>query len=339
MKTMSLLAAVLALGLSIGASDADAAKRLGGGKSAGMQREMSADKTPGATPAQVPTATNAAAAPMQGAMAAAAAAAQSKRSWMGPLAGLAAGLGLAALASHFGFGEELASMMMFGLLAMVIVAVVGMILRRRAAARQPALAGAGMAYRDAQPGTEAPRSYDFSMPPASATGAPATAAGTAIGSGIGSGIGAGLAGTASSGSGLFASMIPVAPAASIVPVGFDVPAFVRSAKVNFIRLQAANDSANLDDLREVTTPEMFAELKMDLAERGAAAQQTDVVSLEAEVVEVIEEATRYVASVRFTGSIREEKWAAPEAFDEIWHLVKSRTGTGGWLLSGIQQTH
>ena len=329
MKTMSLLAAVLALSLTFGVSDADAAKRLGGGNSAGMQREMSVGKAPGATPAQVPAA---ATAPAQGAMAAAApaaAAAQSKRSWMGPLAGLAAGLGLAALASHFGFGEELASMMMFGLLAMVVVAVVGMILRRRAAARQPAFAGAGagMAYRDAQPDAQATRGYDFSMPPAGAT--PAA---------TGSGIGAGLAGNASSNSGLFASMTPVASAAPALPVGFDVPAFVRSAKVNFIRLQAANDSGNLDDLREVTTPEMFAELKMDIVDRGASAQQLDVVNLEAEVIEVVEETARYVASVRFTGSIREDKGAAPEAFDEVWHLVKSRTGTSGWLLSGIQQT-
>ena len=100
MKTMSLLAAVLALGLTFGVGDADAAKRLGGGKSAGMQREMTVDKTPGATPAQTPTAPMAATAPAAGARAAApaAAAAQSKRSWMGPLAGIAAGIGLAALA-------------------------------------------------------------------------------------------------------------------------------------------------------------------------------------------------------------------------------------------------
>ena len=336
MKTMSLLAAVLALGLTFGVGDADAAKRLGGGKSAGMQREMTVGKTPGATPAQTPTAPMAATTPAQGTMAAAPAAAQSKRSWMGPLAGIAAGIGLAALASHFGFGDELASMMMIGLLVMVAVAVIGFIMRRRAAARNPAMAGAGAGaggmFRGAESDAPAPRSFDVSMPPASPAASPA--AGASTGSSLfGSSLGASPAPASAIGAGLSA-----APAqAAVIPAGFDVEAFVRNAKVNFIRLQAANDSANLDELREVTTPEMFAELKTDIVERGAAAQQTEVVTLGADVLEVVEDAARYVVSVRFTGQILEEKGSAPEAFDEVWHLTKSRTGSGGWLLSGIQQ--
>ncbi|WP_306545031.1 Tim44 domain-containing protein [Malikia spinosa] len=340
MKTMSLLAAVLALGLTFGVGDADAAKRLGGGKSAGMQREMTVDKTPGATPAQTPTAPMAATAPAAGAMAAApaAAAAQSKRSWMGPLAGIAAGIGLAALASHFGFGDELASMMMIGLLVMVAVAVIGFIMRRRAAARNPAMAaagagaGAGGMFRSGQTDAPASRGFDVSMPPASPAASPATGASTGS-SLFGSNFGASPAPASAIGAGLSAAPTQ----APVIPAGFDVEAFVRNAKVNFIRLQAANDSANLDELREVTTPEMFAELKMDIVERGAAAQQTEVVTLGADVLEVVEDAARYVVSVRFTGQIREDKFAAPEAFDEVWHLTKSRTGSGGWLLSGIQQ--
>ncbi len=330
MKTMSLLAAVLALGLTLGVGDADAAKRLGGGKSAGMQREMTVGKTPGATPAQAPTAPMAATAPAAGAMAAApaAAAAQSKRSWMGPLAGIAAGIGLAALASHFGFGEQLASMMMIGLLVMVAVAVIGFIMRRRAAARSPAMAGAGDMFRGAQTDAQASRGFGVSMPPVSSP------AGASTGSSLfGSTLGASAAPASAIGAGLTA-----APAATpVIPAGFDVEAFVRNAKVNFIRLQAANDAANLDELREVTTPEMFAELKMDFLERGNAQQQTEVVSIAADVLEVVEEAARYVVSVRFTGQIREDKGVAPEAFDEIWHLTKARAGSGGWLLSGIQQ--
>ena len=337
MKTMSLLAAVLALGLTFGVGDADAAKRLGGGKSAGMQREMTVGKTPGATPAQTPTATT----PAQGAMAAApaAAAAQSKRSWMGPLAGIAAGIGLAALASHFGFGEELASMMMIGLLVMVAVAVIGFIMRRRAAARTPAMAtagagaGAGGMFRNAETDAPASRGFDVSMPPSSPAASPVAA--SATGSSLfGSSFGASPAPASSIGAGLSAAPTQ----APVIPAGFDVEAFVRNAKVNFIRLQAANDSANLDELREVTTPEMFAELKTDILTRGPAAQQTEVVTLGADVLEVVEEAARYVVSVRFTGQIREDKFAAPEAFDEVWHLTKSRTGSGGWLLSGIQQS-
>ena len=122
-----------------------------------------------------------------------------------------------------------------------------------------------------------------------------------------------------------------------IPADFDAAGFSRNAKVNFIRLQAASDIGNLDDIREFTTPEMFAELKMELAERGGAAQHTDVVSIEADVIDVEEGADRYVVSVRFTGMIREEAGAAAESFSEVWHLVKPRQGAGGWLLAGIQQ--
>jgi len=221
---------------------------------------------------------------------------------MGPLAGLAAGIGLAALASHFGFGEELASMMMMGLVAVAVMLLIGFFMRRRAAAQQPALAGAGgmhYAGQAAQP---------YAAPqPDQAYGGSAPVANTA------------------------------APVGNI-PADFDAEAFVRNAKLNFIRLQAANDTRNLDDIREYTTPELFAEIKMNWMEQGSGSQKTDVVSLNAEVLDVTEEATRYVVSVRFTGLLREEANAAPEAIDEIWHLTKPRSGDAGWAVAGIQQS-
>jgi predicted lipid-binding transport protein (Tim44 family) len=300
---------VLALGLTMAIPDAEAAKRLGGGSSSGMQRDMSApDKSPAMAPAQVPTASAAAKSP---ATATAAQQAQPKRSWMGPLAGLAAGLGLAALASHLGFGEELASMMMIGLLVMAALMVVGLIMRRRAGARQPAMASAGgMEYATSSPmpGAAAPRSHDTAMPRA-ASGAFATSS----------------------------SQYEAPLAAAGIPADFDVTGFERQAKVNFIRLQAANDAANLDDLREFTTPEMFAELKTNILERGDVSQKTEVLEINAEVLEVVEEASRYVVSVRFSGLIREEGDAPAESISEIWHLVKPRHGSVGWLLAGIQQ--
>jgi predicted lipid-binding transport protein (Tim44 family) len=307
MKTFSLMAAVLALGLALATGDADAAKRLGGGKSTGMQRQSTqVDKTPTATPAQTPAST--AAAPGATNPAAAAAAAP-KRSWMGPLAGLAAGLGLAALASHLGFGEELASMLMIGLAVMAVLAVVGLVMRKRAASQQPAMAGAGATTYGGLQTPTAQRGYDVSMP----TSAPPVG---------GSMIGANLA--------------PATPSA--IPEGFDVAGFERNAKVQFIRLQAANDSGNLDDIRAFTTPEMFAELRMDIDDRHGAAQKTDVVTLRAEVLEVVEEGQQHIASVRFTGSTQDGTLGAnPEAFDEVWHLTKPVQGQGGWLLSGIQQ--
>lgn len=302
MKGISLFAAVLALGLALNAPQAEAAKRLGGGTSSGMQRQMSpAQTTPSAPPAQAPTAPAASSAAKAPA-GTATPAAQPKRSWMGPIAGLAAGLGLAALASHLGFGEELASMMMIGLLVMAVLVVVGLIMRRRAAAQHQG----GMQYAGASHGAQSARSYDVAMPQ-SAGNTPAPAAAVAE------------------------------PAASNIPADFDVQGFVRQAKVNFIRLQASHDAGNLDDLREFTTPEMFAELKTNILARGQSAQQTDVLEIDAEVVEVVEEGSRYIVSVLFRGLLREDRDAAPEQIHEVWHLVKPRDGSAGWKLAGIQQ--
>jgi predicted lipid-binding transport protein (Tim44 family) len=95
----------------------------------------------------------------------------------------------------------------------------------------------------------------------------------------------------------------------------------------------------LDDIRQFTTPEMFAELKMELADRGTVVQKTDVVSISAAVIDVEEDADRYLVSVRFTGVIRDTANIAEpdESFDEVWHLMKSRQGSSGWVLSGIEQ--
>ena len=316
MKSFALMGAALALGLTLVAGDADAAKRFGGGKSSGMQRqELSQPKAPTATPATPAQAPGAAAAPArtQQAAPAAAAQAQPKRSWMGPLAGLAAGIGLAALASHFGFGEELASMMMMALIAFAVIAVIGFFLRKRAAANQPALAGAGAGAQGMQ---YTARQADY--------GNAAPAATPAFGGGAAAPVAA-------------AAAAATTAAAGSIPADFDAEGFVRNAKVNFIRLQAANDARNLEDIREYTTPEMFAEIKMNWMDQPAAPQKTDVVSLNAEVIDVAEETERYVVSVRFTGLLREEANAAPEGIDEIWHLTKPRSGNAGWLVAGVQQ--
>lgn len=122
-----------------------------------------------------------------------------------------------------------------------------------------------------------------------------------------------------------------------VPAGFDVEGFVRQAKLNFVRLQAANDAGNMEDIRAFTTPEMYAEIQLEYQERNKSAQQTDVVQLNAELLDISEEATRQLASVRFSGSIRESVNAPPEPFDEVWHLVRAREGNQGWVIAGIQQ--
>ena len=128
----------------------------------------------------------------------------------------------------------------------------------------------------------------------------------------------------------------VAPTAR-VPEGFDSEGFLRVAKVNFIRLQAANDAANMDDIREFVSPELFAEIKMQMDERGKAPQQTDMVTLSAELLEVTTEGKRHIASVHFSGMIREAAGAPATPFDEVWNLSKPTEGGQGWIVAGIQQ--
>ncbi|HZX31643.1 MAG TPA: Tim44-like domain-containing protein [Rhodocyclaceae bacterium] len=279
---MSLCAALLVFGVVV--QDAEA-KRLGGGFSRGMQRESVTQRQAAPAPAaptqqatpqpwpQTPT-------PQP-----------QKRSWLGPIAGLAAGLGIGALLSHFGFGEELGSFVLIALLAMAAVFVFKLLFRRPSTSAREPLQYAGMG----QPAATVPERFE-----------------------------------AAGGQGF-------APAAAAIPADFDAAGFLRVAKVNFLRLQAANDAGNLEDIREFTTPEMFAEAKLDVDERRGSAQQTDVVNLEAELLEVVTEGSRHIASVRFHGLIREEKDGAAEPFDEVWNLVKPADGSRGWLVAGIQQ--
>ena len=297
MKFLTMLAIVLGLGLSGFAVEAQA-KRFGGGKSLGMKRQAPPAKAPDSPSVAAPAAAGAAGA----------AAAAPRRSWMGPLAGLAAGLGLAALASHLGFGEGFANLLMIGLAVMAGLALLRFVMRKKTAGAGNT--GAGYAMAGGVQGKPVQRSslHDVAMP----------AGGSMIGSQIGSAIGG------------------EAPRA--IPADFDVAAFERNAKVNFIRLQAAHDAGDLDDIRQFTSPEMFAEIRMDLNDRQGAASTTEVINIQATVIEVAEEAGRYVVSVRFLGSVREDGAPTPEAVDEIWHMSKPISGAGGWVVAGIQQS-
>jgi len=285
---MTIFAAVIGLGLF--AADAEA-KRFGGGGSIGMRRQAT---PPPSAPAQ---AGKPASAPAGAGVAPAAAPAKPGMSrFLGPLAGLAAGLGIAALLSHFGLGEGMANILL-------IVALVGaavFIVRWLTSKRAPA---SGMQYAP----TAGPQPTNFNPV------ATRFDASSSPGGGVPS----------------------VAPAN--IPADFDTEGFLRQAKLNFVRLQAANDRGDMDDIRQFTTPEMFAEIKLQHHERGAGAQETDVVQLNAELLEVVTEDSRHIASVHFSGQIREDAKAAPEAFGETWHLVKPTDGSRGWNVAGIQQ--
>ena len=281
------------------------AKRLGGGGSSGMQRRMPTRTAPDAAPAR-PAPTAPAAAP--NAVPPTPAAAAPKRSWMGPLAGLAAGLGIAALMSHFGMGAELGNFVTMALIAVAAFIAIRFLMARfgpgaqRAAVRSPQ----GMQFAGASAGGGGP--VPVSLPAVDPSwAAPASAA-------------------------------SATPAAPVLPAGFDSAAFERIAKMIFIRMQTANDAADLNDLRGFTTPEMFASVKLDLQDRGATAQQTDVVKIDAQVIDFAAEAERQLVSVRFHGLIREERDGVAAPFDEVWHLVKPTDGSREWAIAGIQQT-
>ena len=317
-KALALFAVALTLGMTVGIDDAEA-RRLGGGKSAGMQRQNTT--APPARPGNAANNPSQAAPATAGAAAApAAAAAAGKRSWMGPIAGLAAGIGLMALASHFGFGEAMANMMMMGLLVMVVLGVIAFVMRKRAAAAQGGgLAGAGGVGRMGGNPMQPQRPHNVAFRGAE----PAQRAG-------GSMIGSRLMGAA--------PQQDVDTNVGNIPADFDTAAFARNAQDQFMALQAANDARDLGRLRDYLTPEMFEAVRADIVERGDAPQHTEVFGLQAQVLDVAEEADRYVVSVRFTGSVRDQHGAVPEDLDEVWHLAKPRTGFGGWVIAGIQQT-
>ncbi|WP_454824604.1 Tim44 domain-containing protein [Paraburkholderia xenovorans] len=294
---------------SLASLDAEA-RRMGGGRSIGRQSNSVTQQSAPSQPSQGNQAMQQRAQPAP-APAPAPAAQPNRSRWLGPIAGLAAGLGIAALLSHFGLGGAFAGAMA-NIIVIAIIAMIGIWLIRRLMGRkrdtsQPAYAGSSPSLNSGGMGySQEPR---YSAPPTGSYLEP-------------------------QGNPLSTPAINTAPA---VPAGFDSEAFLRNAKVYFVRLQAAWDVGNTEDIREFTTPEMFAEVKVDLSSRGAETNQTDVVQLNAELLGVEERANEYFASVRFSGLIREAPGAAAEPFVEVWNLSKANRAGEGWLLAGIQQ--
>lgn len=263
-----LASAVLVFTGIFAATDAEA-RRFGGGRSIGMQRNVTAP------PAQKPAQQQATQGQPAGQQAAAA---QSGSRW-GPILG---GLALGGILGYLFGGGGLLGFLLLALLAIAAGAGLRALMQRRA---------------------ESPRAVQF----------------------------AGMRETVS---------VPVRnelPAASQagVPAGFDASGFLRAAKHNFLKLQAANDAGRLEEIRDFTTEELYQELKSELGRKG----ETEVLGLEADLLEIATEGERHWASVRFSGKVREEGGAAPEPFAEVWNLVKPADGSSGWLLAGIQQMH
>nr|WP_245597976.1 Tim44-like domain-containing protein [Ottowia thiooxydans] len=312
----------------VGAFTFDAeARRMGGGKSMGRQSSnvTQRDASPPAAAPNTPSQTAAAGA----AGTAGAAAAATRKPWGAMLGGLAAGLGLAWLASSLGLGAAFGNILLIVLLGVAAVVVFNMLRRRSAGNASSPLAyqGAGAA----NPVT--PRQYSPEKVGNDASARPwegqtasfnTGAAGAASGVAGGSMIGAGLAGSQNWG----------------VPADFDIAGFTAAAKRNFISLQDAWDRSDIAALRAMMTDDMLTEIQSQLAERERTApgqtNQTEVVMLEAQLLGIEEVDDAYMASVEFSGMIREDLSAGPSPFREVWNMTKSRTGRGGWLVAGVQ---
>jgi predicted lipid-binding transport protein (Tim44 family) len=278
-KLFVVVLALFSLSLIIGTADA---ARLGGGRNMGMQRsapaqQQAAPKAPAqqqqaapATPAQQPQPAGAS-------------------KWLGPLAGLAIGAGLAAFFFSNGMTGLLTGLLLIGLLAAAAVFAARFLMRGRVAQQPLQYAGAGAAERSvvALPG----------------------------GAGVHS----------------------VAAATSRAPLEFDAAGFIRHARLNFVRLQEAHDRKDLSMMRDFLAPDVYREIEADIRAAGDAPRKTEVLTLEAEVLDIAEEAGSHIVSVRFSGLMREAADRDAEPFTEIWHLEKPVTGRGGWLVAGIQQ--
>jgi predicted lipid-binding transport protein (Tim44 family) len=316
---------LVTMSLALLVGQAEAAKRFGSGKSIGQQSSNVTQRQ--TAPAQGATNT-----PTNTPAAAPAAAAAPKKPWGAMLGGLAAGLGLAWLASSLGLGAAMGQFMMFALLALVIMMLVGWFMRSRQnkGVAQPASpfafqgAGAGQA---AAPASYRPENVgnDASARPWERTTTAFDNAGmTSATAATGSMIGSGLAGSQSWG----------------IPAGFDTDGFLKSAKANFVSLQAAWDKSDIGALRAMMTDTMLKEIQAQLADReahtGGPVNLTEVVMIEAHLLGIEDLGDAYMASVEFSGMIREEPSAGPNPFREVWNMTKSKNGPSGWLVAGVQ---
>jgi len=309
-----LVAAIAALTLTL--ADLADARRMGGGRSLGAQRESVVPSRP--APAPTTPAGNAASQTQPSAPASAAAnaapattpapAPSGASRWLGPIAGIAAGLGLAALMSHFGLSEGFGSVLLIALLVIGAIFVVRMLLGRRQTA-------ARMQYADAPTVTNDTASTAYEAPAVPGWRSPERTEPVLAAE-------------------------PAPPAFGVtrkpLPQGFDAQGFASEAKRQYIQIQRSYDNADRAALSSVMTSEMSAEIDRELDERGPH-QPTEIVTLDADVLDVATEGDKYWVSVRFTGRVREDGEPLPKSIDEVWNLTKPVRGTSGWLLAGISQ--
>ncbi|WP_077001485.1 Tim44 domain-containing protein [Variovorax sp. KK3] len=344
----SLLSVMLVCALAVASVDADA-RRMGGGKSVGKQSgnvtQREAAPTPPATPG-APAQSNVNNAAAKPATPAAAQAAP-KRPWGAMLGGLAAGLGLAWLANSLGLGAAFGNILLILLLVMAAVVVWRIFAARSRGNNGMAQRNGGLAFQGAgssptqaaSPAQYSPNNVGndasarpwerntaaFDATPAQQPVEHATTGGSAMANaGGGSMIGSALVGSQSWG----------------IPSGFDTDGFLAAAKRNFITLQDAWDRADIGTLRSMMTDGMVGEIQQQLAEReghtGGQPNKTEVVMLDAKLLGIEEMPDAYMASVEFSGMIREDLSSGPSPFREVWNMTRPVTGGSGWLVAGVQ---
>lgn len=302
----SVLLILSAMAMFAVASDAEA-RRFGGGMRFGKQssnvtQQRQAVKPPVAAQNAQRTATT------SGAAAAGTAAKSGMSRWMGPLVGIAAGLGIAALLSSLGLsGAFLELMSSLALIALVAFAVLYLVRRLRGASRP--MAPAGHSYRQGEPPAA-------SWPPAST----APSASASVGSNLSPVI--------------EAAPSPVQDPSWFIPDDFDVPEFLQQAKERFVQIQALWDAGSRETLREYLTDDLLTEITPQLPQLDEG-NRTEVVLLNAELLGIEAVAGGHLASVRYSGMLREAVGAEAFRFEEVWNLYKA--DGEGWLLAGIQQ--
>ncbi len=331
---MNIWSLILAVAVGLGGFNAEA-KRLGGGKSVGKQSSnvTQRDASPGAPGG---TAQNA----VKPAAPAAAPAVAPKKPWGAMLGGLAAGLGLAWLASSLGLGEAFGNILMFGLLALGVMMAIGWFMRRRAAAQgQGAVQNRSpFAFEGANAGSGAGTGASGVPISSPAQYSPANVGNDASARPWERSSGMPLEGSRAGGSMIGAGLTPAQGWS--VPDDFDSASFLQAAKGNFVSLQAAWDKSDISSLRAMMTDSMLQEIKSQLADRethtGGPTNHTEVVMIEAKLLGIEDLGQDYMASVEFSGMIKEDPASGPNPFREVWNLTKPKSGNMGWLVAGVQ---
>lgn len=121
-----------------------------------------------------------------------------------------------------------------------------------------------------------------------------------------------------------------------IPAGFDTEEFLQGAKLAYNRLQASWDKRDLNDIAQFATPAVMDALKEQLAQEPTPSH-TEIILVNAQLLEVTEEGSEDRAQVYFDVLLREDPHQqTPNNAREIWHFVRERAG-GTWKLDGIQQ--